>query len=126
MRMVGPQPDGQPWQIGIRHPRAKDALLTTIPISGGALATSGDYERCIEINGQRYGHILNPKTGWPVHGLCSVSVIADQCLVAGTLSTIAMLKGSDGITWLKELGLPHLWVDDQGQVGGSISLDNVK
>jgi thiamine biosynthesis lipoprotein len=121
IRIVGPQPDGHPWPIGIRHPREPGMLMRTLEIARGALATSGDYERCIEIGGQRYGHILNPKTGWPVRGLCSVSVVADQCLVAGTLSTIAMLKGLDGIGWLNGLGVPHLWMDDQGHSGGSAS-----
>jgi hypothetical protein len=87
-------------------------------IDRGALATSGNYERCIKIAGKRYGHILHPTTGWPVSGLCSVSAIADRCLVAGTVSTVAMLKVV-GIDWLAGLGLPHAWMDDQRRRGGS-------
>jgi ApbE family len=66
-------------------------------MSDGALATSGDYERYIEVDGQRSCHLLDPRTGWPAQGLSSVTVISDRCLVAGSLSTIAMLKGKNGI-----------------------------
>ena len=88
----------------------------------GALASSGDYERCIMVDGVRYGHVLNPKTGWPVRHLAAVSVIGDFCVVAGSASTIAMLKENDGADWLQDLGLPHLWVDVQGVSGGSIGV----
>ena len=81
-------------------------------IERGSLATSGDYERCIEMNGKRYSHILDPKSGWPVQGLSSVTVIADRCLVAGSVCTMAMLKGLNGIEWLKTLGVDHCWMDE--------------
>ncbi|MCX7096932.1 MAG: FAD:protein FMN transferase [Methylococcales bacterium] len=119
IKVIGPRADGSPWHIGIRDPANKDGLLDTLLMSEGALASSGDYERCITINGIRYGHILNPKTGWPVHHLAAVSVIADFCVVAGSAATIAMLKETEGIAWLQDLGLPHLWVDVQGKVGGA-------
>jgi thiamine biosynthesis lipoprotein len=114
IRVMGPHPDCRPWEIGIRHPRTPNELLTSAHLSSGALATSGDYERFIEIDAKRYSHILHPKTGWPVEGLCSVSVIADDCLLAGTLCTIAMLKGADGSAWLKHLNVPHVWMDASG------------
>jgi len=114
IRVIGPHPDGQPWEIGIRHPQRQGELLTTIALDRGGLATSGDYERCMVAEGRRYGHILHPATGWPVHGLSSVSVIAEDCLLAGTLSTIAMLKGKQGAAWLRGLGLPHVWMDEHG------------
>ena len=72
------------------------------------------------VDGRRYGHVLDPRTGWPVAGLSAVSVVAEQCLVAGSATTIAMLKGHGGPAWLAELGLPHLWVDARGGVGGSL------
>jgi len=117
MRVIGPHPDGRPWNIGIRHPRRPDELMTSALLHHGALASSGDYERCIEINGQRYGHILNPQTGWPVQGLCGVSVVANECLLAGTLCTIAMLKGGRGAGWLRSLNVPHVWMDTNGRHG---------
>jgi thiamine biosynthesis lipoprotein len=93
--------------------------MVEIELFSGALATSGDYERFIEVDGRRYCHILNPHTGWPVRGLSSVSVIADECLVAGSLSTTAMLKGRDGIAWLNALGVRHNFMDEDGRLGGS-------
>jgi len=117
IRVTGPHPDGQPWQIGIRHPRRNGEWLATALLHRGALATSGDYERCIQANGRRFGHILHPGTGWPVQGLCSVSVMAEQCLLAGTVCTTAMLKGDRGPDWLASLNLPYLWMDEHGECG---------
>jgi thiamine biosynthesis lipoprotein len=120
IKVIGPRGDGSPWRIGIRHPRQKDELLQTVELSSGAMASSGDYERCLTIDGVRYGHILNPRTGWPVKHLASVSVIADFCVVAGSASTIAMLKAEAGPAWLEALAQPHLWVDLNGEAGGTL------
>jgi thiamine biosynthesis lipoprotein len=119
IRVIGPQPDGLPWRIGIRHPRDADRLAAEIALPSGALATSGDYERFIEVDGRRYCHILDPKTGWPAHGLSSVTVISDRCLVAGSLSTAAMLKGHAGAAWLHGLGVRHLVIDEDGNSCGT-------
>jgi thiamine biosynthesis lipoprotein len=121
IKIIGPHPDGSPWRSGIRHPRRPGALIQTIPLRAGALASSGDYERCIVLEGVRYGHVLNPKTGWPVRGLASVSVVGELCVVAGSASTIAMLKEHEGPAWLEGVGLPHFWVDVQGNTGGSLA-----
>lgn len=114
--IVGPHPDGTPWRVGVRHPQAPQQAVVGVDLHEGAIASSGDYERYMDVDGQRYCHILNPRTGWPVRGLQAVSVIAPQCLVAGTASTIAMLKGEAGITWLQALGLPWFALNAQGQV----------
>src|SRR5205085_10286050 len=118
--IVGPRPDGDSWRVGLQHPRSRDELIGTLALERGGLASSGDYERCIVVDGVRYGHILNPRTGWPVHDLAAVSVVADLCIVAGSTATIAMLKDADGVTWLKELGLPHRWTNVAGESGGQI------
>lgn len=111
----------EPWPIGIRHPRAADGAIARIELAGGGLASSGDYERCLLVDGRRYGHILNPITGWPVQGLVAVSVAAGQCLVAGGSATIAMLKPeAEALTWLAELGLPWLAVDSALQCHGEL------
>ena len=120
IKVIGPRADGSPWRIGIRDPRGKEAFMQTILLRGGALASSGDYERCITVDGIRYGHVLNPKTGWPVRFLAAASVVGDFCVVAGSASTIAMLKEEDGPAWLRQFGLPHLWVNVQGDTGGSL------
>ena len=119
---IGPHPDGSPWIVGIRDPRNPHEALASVPVSRGAVASSGDYERFIVVDGVRYGHILNPATGWPVEGLAGVSVIAPQCLIAGTASTIALLKGErGGATWLDELGLANLRITRSGRVSGTIA-----
>jgi len=121
LAVVGPHPDGSPWRVGIRHPREESAALASVSLAAGALASSGDYERCLVVDGRRYAHVLDPRTGWPVAGLAAVSVAAELCLVAGTASTVAMLKGARGGAWLDRLGLPNVRMDARGRVGGSLA-----
>ena len=120
IKIIGPHDDGSPWRVAIRHPRIPGGILHTLLLYSGAVASSGDYERCITLNGIRYGHVLNPKTGWPVHYMAAVSVIGEFCVVAGSASTIGMLKEENGSEWLSALGLPHVWVNVQGESGGSL------
>ncbi|MEE8427151.1 MAG: FAD:protein FMN transferase [Woeseiaceae bacterium] len=116
IHVIGPHPDGSPWKIGIQSPGDPGSIATNVNLKHGGLASSGDYQRSIVIDGKRYGHILNPKTGWPVEGLRAVSVVAPQCLIAGSTSTIAMLKGEAGKRWLDEVGLPYLWFDESSRL----------
>ncbi len=100
------------WEVGIRHPERPGEAVARIHLAQGGLASSGDYERCLVIDGRRYGHILDPFTGWPVGGLVAVSVVAAQCLVAGGSATIAMLQPpEEALCWLAALGLPWFAVD---------------
>jgi thiamine biosynthesis lipoprotein len=120
LKIIGPHPDDSPWRIGVRDPREPRACLVETALMQGAVATSGDYERCMEIDGRRYNHIFDPRNGWPVEGLISVSVVADSCLLAGSLATIAMLKGRDGPAWLGTLGVVYHWVAADGSHGGNL------
>lgn len=119
IRVIGPHPDSEPWRIEIRHPRKPDSFMATVMIERGSIASSGDYERFMDIEGTRYCHILDPKTGWPVRGLSSVSVLSEQCLVAGSVATIAMLMGKGGMQWLKDLGVRYICMDEQGRLEGT-------
>jgi thiamine biosynthesis lipoprotein len=121
IRIIGPHPDGAPWSVGIRHPRRPAEVMASIDLPHGAVATSGDYERFIEIDGRRYSHIVSPSTGMPVRALASVSVVADECIVAGSATTIAMLLEQRGPQWLKEVGLPHIFMDGDLRIGGTLS-----
>jgi thiamine biosynthesis lipoprotein len=122
MAVVGSGSAADPWPVGIRHPRAAANAIARISLGSGGLASSGDYERCLQIDGRCYGHILDPRTGWPVGGLVAVSVVAAQCLVAGGSATIAMLKPEEeALAWLAELGLPWLAVDSALACHGEIS-----
>lgn len=116
LNVIGPRPDGLPWVIGIQHPRQSGQLLATIPVDRGGLATSGDYERFFELAGQRYCHVLNPKTGLPVTHWRSVSVLAPRAVIAGSCSTIAMLKQKEGLQFLEDSGLDFLAMDDLAHV----------
>jgi len=119
IRIIGPHPDGAPWRVGIQHPRRPDGVMATLDVARGAVATSGDYERYLAIDGRRYCHIVSPRTGMPVQGLAGVSVLAQECVVAGSATTIAMLMEARGPVWLEEVGLPHVWMDQDERVGGT-------
>jgi len=116
MRFLGPKPSGEPWMIGIQDPRARDQVVATLPITMGGLATSGDYERYFELNGQRYCHVLNPKTGMPVSYWRSVSVTSPATVVSGCTTTMAMLKGADGLAFLQATGFDFFAIDHTGKV----------
>lgn len=122
-----PELQGTSWQIEIQHPRPApsppSAPLALLPLARGGLATSGDYERFFIHDGQRYCHILNPRTGWPVSHWQSVSVLAANTTTAGALSTIAMLKGPDAPAWLETQAVRYLAVQQDGQVLRSSATD---
>lgn len=120
---LGPRPDGSPWAVGIRHPRHAERCVATIALRRGGLATGGDYERCMEVAGRRYSHLLDPSTGRPVERPPQgATVLADSCLIAGSAASIALLKGSDeGAAFLDGLGLPNLRIDADGRLGGDLS-----
>jgi len=109
-----------PWEIAIQHPRPEgaepQASLARLSLARGGLATSGDYERFFFHEGQRYCHVLNPLTGWPVSHWQSVSVLATNTTTAGALCTIAMLKGAQAIDWLNAQNVRYLAVRQDGQV----------
>ena len=94
---AGSRLDGQPWKIGINTPRPDaphDQVYKAITIKNKAFATSGDYRNFFEINGKRYSHIIDPRTGYPVdNGMVSVSVIADTCTFADGFATALMVMG---------------------------------
>jgi FAD:protein FMN transferase len=118
LRLMGPQPDGRAWDIGVTHPRQEGEVVASLQLNSGALATSGDYERYMDVDGQRYCHILNPKTGWPVQHWQSISVVAPVCTAAGALSTMAMLRQGGAAEFLSAQGVVWLGVDAHGAIHG--------
>lgn len=114
---LGPQPGDTAWQVGIQHPRKSGSLIARLPLSAGAIATSGDYERFVEVDGVRHSHVLDPRSGRSVQGFQSVTVHAPSCLVAGSAATIAMLLGEEaGGAWLASSGLKHFCVTRAGHL----------
>ncbi|MDR6843743.1 FAD:protein FMN transferase [Flavobacterium granuli] len=93
MSTWGKQPNGKPWNIGVTNPFHPDDLLGVIPLTQGAITTSGSYEKFVVFDGKRYSHIINPATGYPVTGLCSVTVLGPNAETANGLSTSLMVLG---------------------------------
>lgn len=116
--IIGPHMNGAPWCIGIQHPRSPDAMLGYVQLSSGGVASSGDYERAIVIDGQRYNHIFSPKTGMPVQGFAGVTVTAPNCLVAGSIATISILKEALAPEWLHGMDISCIWMDHEGSIDG--------
>jgi len=121
LAVVGPHPNGENWRVGIRDPRQPSRAIARIMLDGGGLATSGDYERFMIVDGERYSHLLDPRTGESHReGPACISVVAPHCLVAGITSTIAMLHTeSSARDFLQDVGLCHLTVSQAGEVSGS-------
>ncbi len=99
------------WGIGVDDPgRTGEAALVRMDASTGGIATSGDARRYVRWRGKRLGHILNPKTGWPVAGAPrSITVVGRTCMEAGTLSTLAYLQGAGARAYLEEQGV-QFWI----------------
>jgi len=94
IRVFGAPPDKPAWHIGLEDPTHPGRCWTGVAVKDLAVATSGDYLRKFEINGKRYGHILDPRTGYPVDNGCrAVSVIAPSCTIAGVLATTGFILG---------------------------------
>lgn len=103
-------PSHGPWQVGIERPDTEREATLLLNLEHGALATSGDSRRYLLKDGIRYGHILNPLTGWPTpESPRSITVAASSCTEAGLLSTVAMLHGAGAQAYLEEQGVRH-WI----------------
>lgn len=121
VRAIGPRADGTPWRVGIRDPRTIDAAIATIELDDAAVATSGDYERAFEVEGRRYCHVLDPRTGMPVSHWRSVSVVAPLAILAGSYATIAMLLERDAEPFLAAQGVRYLMVAADGTLIAHLS-----
>lgn len=93
MSCWGKQPNGKDWNIGITNPFKTDKLIGIVPINNGAITTSGNYEKFVAFEGKRYSHIINPATGYPSTGLCSVTILGPNAETANGLSTSLMVLG---------------------------------
>jgi thiamine biosynthesis lipoprotein len=94
IRAAGAPPGRPAWHIGLEDPLKPGSWWSSIGLTGKSIASSGDYIRSFTVEGKRYGHIVDPRTGWPVaNGCIQATVIADTCLQAGMLSTSAFVLG---------------------------------
>jgi thiamine biosynthesis lipoprotein ApbE len=114
--VLGQAPGGRPWIVGIRHPR-REGLIGEVRFRIGAVATSGDYDRYFEVDGKRYSHLLDPRTGRPVEGVYSLTVVAPNATAADALSTAAFVLGPErGMALLAHCeGVEGLLVEPSGR-----------
>ncbi len=106
LRATGPRGGGAAWRVGVEDPGREDHAERVLEMRGGGLATSGDARRFLLKDGVRYGHLLNPRTGWPVRDAPrAVTVAAATCTEAGVLATVAMLHGRDAEAFLAGQGV---------------------
>ncbi len=94
--VFGEKPDGSDFKIGIKNPSDTSGVVGYVYMKSGVLSVSGDYERYVEINGEKYHHIINPYDGYPAsNGLHSVAVVCDSGAVADALSTALFVMGKE-------------------------------
>ncbi|QEC76622.1 FAD:protein FMN transferase [Mucilaginibacter ginsenosidivorax] len=89
----GYQPDGKKWTVGVANPDASNQIFSYLSISGLAVATSGNYEKFVIIDGKRYSHTINPRTGMPVAGIKSVTIITTNAEIADAMATPVTIMG---------------------------------
>lgn len=121
----GNQPDGKPWTIAIADPDQKTQPFSTLNISNMAIATSGNYEKYAVINGKKYSHTIDPKTGLPVSGIKSVSIICPSAELADAMATpvtvMGVKVGLDLINQLQQIAC--VIIDDHNQVHTSKNIN---
>lgn len=114
----GFQPDGSQWTIGIAHPDASDKIFSYMQISGLAVATSGNYEKYVMIGGKRYSHTINPRTGLPVSGIKSVTIISPNAEVSDAMATPVTIMGIEaGLDMINQIiNIEAIIIDDQNKL----------
>lgn len=118
LRALGTPPGRPAWHIGLEDPANPGKTTGSIAVTNKGVASSGDYVRCFKIAGRRYGHIIDPRTGWPVaNGCLQATVIAGTCLQAGVLSTTAFVLGlKAGVEFIRDFpGAEGIVVDESSR-----------
>ncbi|EDM37777.1 Membrane-associated lipoprotein involved in thiamine biosynthesis [Pedobacter sp. BAL39] len=121
----GTQPGGQPWTIGIADPNQQQHAFSTLSISNMAIATSGNYEKYATIDGKRYSHTIDPKTGLPVSGIKSVSVLCPSAELADALATPILVMGVKvGLDLINQLNnVACVVIDDDNRMYASKNIN---
>lgn len=121
----GLQPNGKPWIIGIVNPNLTNTAFGSINITNMAVTTSGNYEKYIIINGKKYSHTINPKTGLPVTGIKSVTIIAPNAEIADAMATPVTIMGiKAGLYMINQMtNIAAIIIDDDDNIYAS---DNIK
>jgi len=114
----GHQPNGQAWTVGIANPDHVQRLFSSLQLSDMAIATSGNYEKYVFIGGKRYSHTIDPRTGLPVSGIKSVSILCPNAEIADALTTPVMVMGiKAGLDMINQIrGIGCIIIDDDNQL----------
>jgi thiamine biosynthesis lipoprotein len=114
----GTQPDGKPWTIGIADPDAAHQPFSYMNITDMAVATSGNYEKFVMIGGKKYSHTIDPKTGLPVTGIKSVTIICPNAEIADAMATPVMIMGiKTGLDMINQVkGIGCIIIDDNDTI----------
>lgn len=125
MNTWGKRPNGKEWTVAITNPKNKKHAFAILPISDKAVVTSGNYEKYIVLNNQRYAHIIDPRTGYPTKGILSVSVFANSAELADALATSVFVMGIEvGLNRINQLkGIECVIVDEKGALHHSKNLN---
>ncbi|NND69246.1 MAG: FAD:protein FMN transferase [Halioglobus sp.] len=119
---IGKQPDGANWLVGLRYPKGNSAGIQRIKLNDASFALRGDFERTMQLNGERYSQSLSPVDGQPIPGVLAVAVNADSCLASCSAAGLAMMKAEPAaLNWLESLGLPWLAIDRNLQCHGPLA-----
>lgn len=117
IRVLGTNVRNTPWRIGIKDPRQADAIVAIVALEDAAAVTSGDYYRFFEVNGQRYHHILDPRSGYPAGANRSVTVVSNDAGLADVLSTaFFVLNGEEAVPLAKKIGVDLFLVNAEGRI----------
>jgi thiamine biosynthesis lipoprotein len=125
MNTWGKQPNGEEWKVAITNPMDKNKSFALLPISNGAVVTSGNYEKFVTFNGTRYSHIIDPRNGYPSTGIISVTVFAPKAELADALATSVFVMGKEvGLNRINQLpNIECIIIDDQGNI---VTSNNIK
>ncbi|MEA5427367.1 FAD:protein FMN transferase [Arcicella lustrica] len=123
----GTQPNGKSWTIGIADPDAQQSTFSALNISNVAVATSGNYEKFVVIDGKKYSHTIDPKTGLPVSGIKSVTILSPNAEIADAMATPVMVMGVKvGLNLINQIqGIACIIVDDHNKIFTSKNI-NIK
>ncbi|MEN9656194.1 MAG: Membrane-associated protein involved in thiamine biosynthesis, partial [Bacteroidota bacterium] len=100
----GYQENGEAWTIGIADPNKKESVFSTFNITNTSVATSGNYEKFVLIDGKKYSHTIDPKTGYPISGIKSVTIIAENAEIADALATPVTVMGIEvGLNFINQI-----------------------
>lgn len=121
----GRQADESPWTVGIADPVTKDLPFASMQLANASVATSGNYEKFVIIDGRKYSHTIDPKTGYPVEGIKSATVICSIAELADALTTPVMVMGVEaGLSLINQLkGVACIIIDDREKVFSSKNIN---